>query len=114
MAVTPPNGGTGDHNTAKLMHQWPKHRKIEASLVGPKHSDPEKVDAKSGPKERTPDAITPKVIKESQSSCDFGWLGLGFLRGGHEMRSVMIADVVDLQMRREPVGYWKVLMGVLG
>ena len=44
-------------------------------------------------------------IKESQSSCEFGWLGLGFLRGGHEMRCLTISAVEGLQMRAEPVGY---------
>jgi hypothetical protein len=34
VAVTPQNGGIGGRNTAKWRHQWPQHRKIEASVTG--------------------------------------------------------------------------------
>ena len=56
----------------------------------------------------------PNFIKESQSSCRFGWLGLGFLRGGHEMRSLTKSAVGNRHVRADTVGYMNFVMYVLG
>ena len=44
-------------------------------------------------------------FKESESSCDFDWLGLGFLTARHEMRCLTISVVQDPQVRVKLVGY---------